>query len=445
VPQPNTFVSQMWDDPKDSNVYPVGEVTGFRYDPQKGANVVGFLGANYFGAPNVWKNGGIVGQSPTVITNPNGSCAACFAPAFVPQGGVGFGGAARFPQGFVGGSLSGGFLGNFHSFAGGTRAGGTLNRLDLFRGGTLSGGFITSSFAGGTRAGGTLNRLDLFAGGSAPGGKLARVDVFAGGTVSGGDLGAIDVFTGGCKSGGVLVLPAPPATVFTGGCKSGGVLILPAPPAAVFTGGCKSGGVVVLPAPSATVFTGGTNCGGTCIDSSPFVPVFRGGTKSGGVLVLPAPPATVFTGGCKSNGNFTGDQMSYPVTATMWPDEATVIAGTASINIVSTVLPYTEYTEFPSPGIGDWLSWKFFLAAGSYTLYVIGITGSPYGQVQVLIDSVIQSGVLDWYANPGSVNVILSLGITVSTSGVHQLDLKVSGKNASSSNYYFLPTKIWVK
>ena len=52
-------------------------------------------------------------------------------------------------------------------------------------------------------------------------------------------------------------------------------------------------------------------------------------------------------------------------------------------------------------------------------------------------------GTLDWYSASGINNVVKQItGITVATPGVYALKFKLTGKNASASDYFITPQSI---
>lgn len=92
---------------------------------------------------------------------------------------------------------------------------------------------------------------------------------------------------------------------------------------------------------------------------------------------------------------------------------------------------------------GDSAEGKFFLKAGSYTLYVYGITGAVNGIIDWSIDGTNVLTGQDWYAASTTRNVVKSGAVTVATNGMHTLRLTINGKNASSSNYFWSLTH-WI-
>jgi len=255
----------------------------------------------------------------------------------------------------------------------------------------------------------------------------------------------VQAVTGGTKAGGEVTTTSAGVQAVTGGTKAGGEVTTTSAGVQAVTGGVIVGGYVTGALPGPVETTGGVVVGGYVTGALPGPIETKGGVVVGGSVTFSSGIAVVVTGGTEIDGEISVLQMSYPVTATLWPDEATVVSGACDFDIPDTAQSYNQYAEFPSPAVGDSLSWSFFLAAGTYNLWILGLTGTIYGQTKIYVDGSAQSGIIDWYASPGAANVVLGLQIVVLTSGVHTLQIDVSGKNASSSNYYFLPSKLWIK
>jgi hypothetical protein len=84
---------------------------------------------------------------------------------------------------------------------------------------------------------------------------------------------------------------------------------------------------------------------------------------------------------------------------------------------------------------GDNFTYSAFLAAGTYTLSVMGIKSTVSGKLDWYIDGVIAIIGQDWYAAAPVYNAIMSLSLTVIGDGYHVVEGKVNGKNGSSSGY----------
>ena len=80
-------------------------------------------------------------------------------------------------------------------------------------------------------------------------------------------------------------------------------------------------------------------------------------------------------------------------------------------------------------------------SSGTFTLSILGSTTSNSGISTVYIDGVSQ-GTLDWYSGSSVYNVVKTLSITLTTSGLHTLSFKMATQNGSSNGYY-LPISAW--
>lgn len=125
-------------------------------------------------------------------------------------------------------------------------------------------------------------------------------------------------------------------------------------------------------------------------------------------------------------------------------DEFTVVTGTPIINAISNLQPYCVFMFQGTAALNDETTIRFNLEPGNYTLHVLGITNSAYAISTVSIDGVTQ-GTIDWYTASVVYNVIKTLAVTVSSSGVHSLNFKAASKNAASSNFNQIFTKVWIK
>lgn len=136
--------------------------------------------------------------------------------------------------------------------------------------------------------------------------------------------------------------------------------------------------------------------------------------------------------------------VSYPKLATMWGDQSIKTAG-ASLTIGFDALQaYSTYTYHSSQANGDAIENGFVIAAGTYTLYVLGTTNNSYGKTDVAIDGGGVLGTLDWYSAGVTRNVINSIAGIVLSDGYHKISFTVNGKNASSSGYIYTLTKMWL-
>lgn len=85
---------------------------------------------------------------------------------------------------------------------------------------------------------------------------------------------------------------------------------------------------------------------------------------------------------------------------------------------------------------GDGLNFKVYLAKGTYTLKLLGVTSDSYGIIDIDIDGT-EVATDDWYSSSMVSDIVKThTDITISESGIKTVTLRVDGKNASSSGYY---------
>ena len=128
---------------------------------------------------------------------------------------------------------------------------------------------------------------------------------------------------------------------------------------------------------------------------------------------------------------------------TLWHDQDTTLTGTP-IAIIASLNVYGITVWQNPPAVNDSFEQSFRLDPGSYTLYVLGTSGVNRGNIQWYIDGVAQGTPNDWYSLSAT-PVIKSTAITVVGTAMHTLKGIVSSKNLSSSSYFALITKYWIK
>ncbi len=116
-----------------------------------------------------------------------------------------------------------------------------------------------------------------------------------------------------------------------------------------------------------------------------------------------------------------------------------VVQGTWIIAVnTSQCMNYQFYNS--SGGDGDGLTHKVFLTAGTYTFGYLGSRSTNRGILDLTIDGS-SAGTIDTYDAGGGYNYEDTItGISVATSGVKDVVIKVNGKNASSSGYVLVVT-----
>jgi len=84
----------------------------------------------------------------------------------------------------------------------------------------------------------------------------------------------------------------------------------------------------------------------------------------------------------------------------------------------------------------DRIDYKVFLAAGTYTFSIIGVTASNRAILTLLFDGASQ-GTIDLYAAGTAYNVLKTItDIVVGTAGLKTISLKAATRHASSTGWY---------
>jgi hypothetical protein len=93
------------------------------------------------------------------------------------------------------------------------------------------------------------------------------------------------------------------------------------------------------------------------------------------------------------------------------------------------------YLRNTSAADGDEARWLAYLDVGTYMIQLTCGKDSDYGIVDVEIDGVALASFDCYAAAPDPQSTTRDLDNVVATSGVKQIDLKVNGKNGSSTGY----------
>lgn len=140
-----------------------------------------------------------------------------------------------------------------------------------------------------------------------------------------------------------------------------------------------------------------------------------------------------------------GGGATYPLAAEMFLELATVTAGNAMEIEIDTAQAYNHDYLQNTAADGDTYTIPFFLAAGTYTLAVLGRTSTNRGKQDLYVDNVLV-GTLDWYNAITQWNILKTIGsVAVATDGQHVLKSVVNGKNGSSTNFFLTITKFLFK
>lgn len=136
---------------------------------------------------------------------------------------------------------------------------------------------------------------------------------------------------------------------------------------------------------------------------------------------------------------------NFPERATMWHHEATAISGNP-LAIVNSSASSFYHTAYPTGGAadGDAFTHSFFLEAGTYDFYVLGVASGNRGKLDWDVDGVSIGTEQDWYSAVAVYNTPKVINsVTITGDGYHKITGTINGKNASASGYYFTGIKYW--
>jgi len=112
-----------------------------------------------------------------------------------------------------------------------------------------------------------------------------------------------------------------------------------------------------------------------------------------------------------------------------------VIQGTWSWDYYASHWCANRFYNNAAAAVNDQIDFYVYLAAGTYSFIFFCKNDTAAGKVHILIDT-IDKGNVDLYAGSQLENQVETLAdVVVGTAGVKTISLKVSDKNASSSNY----------
>lgn len=127
-----------------------------------------------------------------------------------------------------------------------------------------------------------------------------------------------------------------------------------------------------------------------------------------------------------------------PTRIRLWHDNATIVSGSAITAFTNTSQLYNNVAlQVPSAGMaGDSFSQTFTLAAGTYTLRVLGETRPERGIIKWALDGADIVTGQDWYSAALTNNVLkTNSGINVTYSGAHTLSATVTGRHGSATEW----------
>ncbi len=173
---------------------------------------------------------------------------------------------------------------------------------------------------------------------------------------------------------------------------------------------------------------------GVLITSAAGVPSISATLPSGIILVAPV-LGTPASGNLANCTGYPGVGEAGEGHIRVFLPSYTTVAGTWGWNADNT---YNEgqYIGNTSNTINDACSFKVYLAIGTYTFWMVAMISVNGGICDFLIDGVSTSTAIDLYNGSTVKNTVKSkASISVTTAGLKTIQIKVTGKNASSGGY----------
>lgn len=131
-----------------------------------------------------------------------------------------------------------------------------------------------------------------------------------------------------------------------------------------------------------------------------------------------------------------------PTSFTHWHDESVVVAGNALATDNYSNYPYGSLSYQNPPAVNDVFQFSKLLDAGTYNFYILGGQGVNRGIIHLNVNGVDTVGDLDFYGQTFS-TLLLHIQISITKPGIQVFNLTTIGKNAGSSNYFAVLTKMW--
>lgn len=136
----------------------------------------------------------------------------------------------------------------------------------------------------------------------------------------------------------------------------------------------------------------------------------------------------------------------YPIRATLWHKDSAVVAGNDIDTVVARAQDFGRYSYQNASANADSFEQSFLLAAGTYTVYILGQTTTASGIVDWELDGTQIKDNQDWYSGSTVANVEKTIAsVVISETGRHVFTGIIDDNNVSSSGHDLKITKIWFK
>lgn len=124
-------------------------------------------------------------------------------------------------------------------------------------------------------------------------------------------------------------------------------------------------------------------------------------------------------------------------------EEFTVKVGASLVSAFLSSMSFGRVT-YQTPAINNETYFNFYLSPGAYTFRFLGQTTTSSGISSIYIDGDLVA-TLDWYSATIAQNVLKTFSYTSTSAAQKTLSVVVTSKNASSTGYGLVLTKISAK
>lgn len=130
---------------------------------------------------------------------------------------------------------------------------------------------------------------------------------------------------------------------------------------------------------------------------------------------------------------------TYPTRGLHWHHDSIVTVGNALEFDIRANQFANGIARQSSASDGDTFTLSMLLAAGTYTLYVLGMTAITGAKIDWYVDDVLVGSGQDWYSGSNVYNVEKTVtSITISEGGKHVIKGVVNGRNVSNTTGWYI-------
>lgn len=134
----------------------------------------------------------------------------------------------------------------------------------------------------------------------------------------------------------------------------------------------------------------------------------------------------------------------YPLLVNIFQDAANFTNGSPAKFITSSQV-YNYYVYVPTAANGNVFEHYFVIAAGSYSISMIGVTAASGAKLDWYLDGTLIASGQDWYSAATIFNVVKTIGtVNITQPGQHTLRAVVNGRNVSANDWRSFLTKITI-